>query len=254
MADFTPTAWVDDSVPDITAAQLNRIEAGILDAVRKFERGAALPAATAANQWHAFFATGVNGGTLYINFDGANWTKVSLGLTEVAAGGGGGGGAAWLYDQEVTAASYVDVPSLNGDTDIEYEVILDGVVNTGGVARNVTVRPNNLTANTYNFYQQQSRAAGAVTATPAAGPYDGGGLMLGYTDAANSLVLARLTLSAKSGRARQSIGRFASSTGATAAFDIRVQGRWDDTTTVINSLRVDFGGATFTGRVRVKAV
>lgn len=89
MADFVKTTWVDNSDPAITAAQLNRIEAGILDAVRKFDMGAALPAATAANQWHAFFATGVNGGTLYINFDGANWTKVASGLS--AAGGGASG-------------------------------------------------------------------------------------------------------------------------------------------------------------------
>lgn len=250
MADFTPTAWVDDSVPDITAAQLNRIEAGILDAVRKFDMGAALPAATAANQWHAFFATGVNGGTLYINFDGANWTKVSLGLTE---GGGGGGGAAWKYDQAVSGVAYVDITGLSGDTDLEYEVIVDGLVTTGGAGRNITVRPNNLTADTYNFYKAHSRAAGAVSATPSAGPYDGGGLMLGYTDTPNSVVLARAMMSAKSGLARQIVSEFASSTGPTAAFDIRAQGRWDDTATVINSLRVDFGGATFTGRVRVKA-
>lgn len=29
MADFVRTGWIDDSAPDITAAQLNRIEAGI---------------------------------------------------------------------------------------------------------------------------------------------------------------------------------------------------------------------------------
>lgn len=91
MADFVKTTWVDNSDPAITAAQLNRIEAGILDAIQAWKTGtlAARPAANAASRYWAYFATDDTGGTLYVNFDGANWTKVASGLS--AAGGGASG-------------------------------------------------------------------------------------------------------------------------------------------------------------------
>jgi hypothetical protein len=195
--------------------------------------------------------TGLQGATGQPGTKGATGDK---GPTGDPGTGGTGGAAVWAYDGEVSAVSYVDVPGLSGDTDIEYEVAIDGVVVTSGAARNVTLRPNNLTANTYNWYLTQSRAAGVVSQTPAAGPYDGGGLLLGYTDTGDTRVTARGIFGAKSGRVRQFLSRFLASQGASASQMILTQGRWDDAATVVDSLRLDFGGGTFTGRVRVRKI
>lgn len=78
MAEFTPTTWNNDAAPDITAEQLNRMEAGILDAVthhKEYETPGDMPAASAANRnWLAHVnSTGIS----YINFDGATWTPIT---------------------------------------------------------------------------------------------------------------------------------------------------------------------------------
>lgn len=43
---------------------------------------AARPAAAAGNRGYRYFATDVNGGTLYVNNDGTTWVKAALGATE----------------------------------------------------------------------------------------------------------------------------------------------------------------------------
>jgi hypothetical protein len=156
---------------------------------------------------------------------------------------------AWLYDQDVSGVGYVDIPSLDGNTDLEYEIILDGVVAVGGAARNITIRPNNLTTNTYNSYSYMTRGA-----APANGVYDSGGLMVGYTATSDMTIDSRGTLFAKSGRARRYRGKFDATTAAQAQTLVEATGKWDDSSTNITSLRIDFGGATFTGRVRVRKI
>lgn len=163
------------------------------------------------------------------------------------------GASPWLYDADVSAAGSVNIPSLSGDSDIEYEVILDGIVATGGVARNVTLRPNNVAINETNTYITHARsAANAVTVAA----YDSGGLMLGYTFATDTYIASSGVFFAKSGRTRKFLGSLAIFQVSSTAFADRIDtvGRWEDTATVVNSLTLDFGGGTFTGRVRVRRV
>lgn len=161
-----------------------------------------------------------------------------------------GGGSAWVYDAESTGASSITIPDLDGDADIEYEVIIDGNVVPGGVARNITLRPNGATVDTHFAY-----VSGGVDA---AGPGVGVdiGILVGYTPTVNSRILARGLFSAESGRKRMYTGTYHHG-GQTSANDGNVGtfgGRWDDTAANLASLVVHFGGGTFTGRVRVKKV
>jgi hypothetical protein len=240
VADYSPTVFTDNQPPGISAAELLKINNGIQDAIRAWKIGtrAQMDALdlTASRYW-AFWVTDES--ALYVNFDGAAWTKVSA------------SGSAWAFDSEVTvAASYVDVPSLDGNAAVQYDVILDGVLAVGGVARNVTLRPNNVVTSTYNTYVTANRAGGAA----GVGPYDGAGLFLGYTWAADTAFAARGSLFAKTGRIRKLLCDCEATqiSNASNTYHHKTVGRWDDTTTNIASLRIDFGGATFTGRVRVK--
>lgn len=175
--------------------------------------------------------------------------------TVTISGGGGSGvgsGSPWLFDQEVSAQSFVDIPNLNGDSDIEYELVLDGSVAVGGVARNITLRPNNVITNTFNTYSTDSRSGASVSV----GAYDSNGLLIAYTSTADSILELFGVLAAKSGRNRKWLGDAMISQTATPSqmLVLETGGRWDDTTANITSLRVDFGGGTFTGRVRLRAV
>jgi hypothetical protein len=88
MADYTGTTWVDDDGTDsvgtvFTAARMNNIEAGILDAVNAHARGtyAARPAAAAANKNWLYYAYDV--GVLYRSH-GFAWERVAA---DAALGG-----------------------------------------------------------------------------------------------------------------------------------------------------------------------
>ena len=70
MPSFTPTTWVDDSEPAISATQLNRMETGIDAAI-----DAAVEAATVTEAWDL----------LTIGAD-ATWTDVALAAFGVADG------------------------------------------------------------------------------------------------------------------------------------------------------------------------
>lgn len=164
--------------------------------------------------------------------------------------GADGATSGWIFDSEVSGQSSVNVTGLDGNTDIEYEIIIDGIVTTGGVARNVDLRPNGSSAGLHFMY---------IFGGPSLGPSVGNGtghLLAGFTATADSRFLSRGTLAAKTGRSRAYVGKahqapiVATGEGQVGDFS----GRWEDTTTNITSLLVDFGSGTFTGRVRVRKV
>jgi hypothetical protein len=163
-----------------------------------------------------------------------------------AGTGGGAGGAAWLFDEEVSAVAYVDVPGLDGDTDLQYDVILDGVVAPGGAARNITLRPNGQYTGTHFSYV----SGGSALVGPGTG--SNMGILIAYTAAVSSRILIKGLFSAATGRARAYIGNFHHA-GSDDGIEGTMGGRWDDTAAALESLRIDFGGGTFTGRVRVRA-
>lgn len=191
--------------------------------------------------------------SLLVDFDGSAFTgRVVLKRLNRASdvAGSGGGGSPWVYDSESTNVASITIPDLDGDADVEYEVVIDGDVVPGGAARNITLRPNGATSGTHFAY-----VSGGVDAS---GPGVGVdiGILVGYTPTANSRILARGLLSAKSGRKRMYSGTYHHG-GQTSANDGNVGtfgGRWDDTAANLVSLDVHFGGGTFTGRVRVKKV
>lgn len=110
MAEFTKTEWVNDQSPDITAEQLNRMEAGIFDAItskKKFATFTDMPAPSPANQnWMAYVE---DEKVSYINFDGATWTAVtaspSIGAGERLTFKGASGsvvGEIWMVEGDPT--------------------------------------------------------------------------------------------------------------------------------------------------------
>lgn len=155
----------------------------------------------------------------------------------------------WAFDQEVSAQTSVNVPGLDGDSDVAYEVILDGQLAVGGAARNVTIRPNGSTTGTHTAYIN-----GGVGA-PANGFIDTVGFLAGYTAIQDTRMVSRGIVSAKSGRQRSYVGSsYNTPNAANDGWIVTAGGRWDDTTTNLTSLTIDFGGATFTGRIRVRKV
>jgi hypothetical protein len=191
--------------------------------------------------------------SLLVDFDGSPFTgRVVLKRINRASdvASSSGAGSAWVYDSEVANATSITIPDLDGDADIEYEIVVDGDVVPGGAARNITLRPNGTAVGTHFAY-----VSGGLSAV---GPGVGVdiGILIGYTPTTNSRVLARGLLAAKSGRKRMYTGtyHYGAQTNANDGDVGTFGGRWDDTAANLVSLDVNFGGGTFTGRVRVKKV
>lgn len=153
----------------------------------------------------------------------------------------------------LSAVSSYTFSNLDGDTDIAYELLLEGVLSTGGSAKTITLRPNNVTTSTrQQGVTTQRDSAGAVTGNVASALTNDIGWRLG-TDygTANAGVSASARVYAQSGKSRQAIIDYAIKPAAqTTESQIgwRVYGSWADTATNLTSLVIDFNGGTFTGK------
>ena len=153
----------------------------------------------------------------------------------------------------LSGASSHTFSGLDGDTDIGYEVILEGVLTSGGVARTITLRPNGVTTNTRQQGSTVQRdATGAITSNAGQSLTSDIGWRMG-TDygLGSSSISAAARVFARTGKNRQAIIDYAIKNAAAtteAQIGWRVYGSWPDTATNLTSLVIDFGGGTFTGR------
>lgn len=247
MADFTRETWANRGEPGafgLNADRMNRLEAGILDAVQAWKIGTMAERNAldmAESQFWAFFVTDQNGGTLYVNFTGAAWTKVAPGLAE--AGGGGGGGAIPWQEHVLAAVTTYTIPDLDGDVDEAYEIEVEGTI-TGGDF-NLLVRPNDTDAEYARAFAYSGGAIGEVGATA---------MSLGRTGfGGTGHLYAHARLRAKTGRFRQMVGHTV--VARAAAVESMYQGfggTWRNTTDNLTSLVLGFQGTTFTGVARIR--
>lgn len=188
-----------------------------------------------------------------LNFVGAGVTATddsANNQTVVTVPGGSGGvvasDPAIIAVVDLSAVTSYTFSGLSGNNDYGYEIVLDGQLSVGGVARNITLKPNGSGASTFNSYDVGSRS----TTAPTMGVYDANGLFIGYTGTADCPIDARASLIAKTGHVRQWISKYTTSSGpATSQLQVSSAGLWNDTATALTSLLLDFGGGTFTGRV-----
>lgn len=165
-------------------------------------------------------------------------------------------GAVIWTTQNPSAASSVTFSSLVGDTDEAYEVLVEGMLASGGTQRRLTLRPNNITTNTRSI-QWDSFRSGDAAPTAENLAADNLGMLLGTTfgTAANTTMLCRGIFRVKSGVSRLWNGTYTCHDNALATATMAqglLGGVWLDSTPAVTSLVVDFGGGTFTGRVSIR--
>lgn len=159
-----------------------------------------------------------------------------------------------LASASLAGVTTYDISGLNGDTDGAYRLILDGIFTPpDGVYRGVVVKPNAVTLAGVPLVIHEWAYSGATAghSISAGGTNNfATGFTIGGSTYAPLLTHGRMeaVIMAKTGRRR--VSRSAQSYRTSDG--LKYGGRdlisvWDDTTTVINSLRIDFGGLSFTG-------
>lgn len=160
--------------------------------------------------------------------------------------------------QTVSGATSVTFSGLNGDIDRIYQITMIGRFATAAANRNVRLGPNNnfSTAGFRNAVNRHWEVAGVVGHNIEI--RNNGGITMGFTDwNADGDILIEGTLNAATGRARAYQGAhtyFNSAAGADRQLQGQHAGWWNDSTTNITSLVIDFNGGTFTGTVILRTI
>ncbi len=155
----------------------------------------------------------------------------------------------------VSAVASYTFSSLNGDTQYGYELIVQGRMFNGGVARSIEVRPNNDSAANYHSTQHTANSAGghAVnTVGPTGWRLAFGTYTTDTTINAFAIINAKTATSVNRTMASKVINHEVAGGGAYSNDEI--YSRWTNTASNITSLVVDFGAVTFTGFLSLRVL
>lgn len=194
-----------------------------------------------------------------------NWRMVLFnpdGSPFSGGSGGGGGGAQTIELDDVASYTFSD---LNGDAAVAYEVEYAGIFanpgNPGALDAFIRMVPNGESGGSWVSGRHAGYVAGdgspatsANADTSNTGPgWPIGGSVFGGSGFKDASVTGRAIIHTKAGSQRgvQATGAWANFGNAERAH-VAYFGKWTDSTTVIDELTIDFGGATFTGVVTLK--
>ena len=155
-----------------------------------------------------------------------------------------GGGFTKIEQYAVNDASDLIIPELDGNTDLIYKVLIEGIIQANA-DRWIKIRPNNDTGNNYNYalHFAQSNNEHVTVYSSCDGLF-----LARSTFAQNTQIVGEVVIAASSSRKRSS--RFSGSINSQYYATWDCSSFWNNTTDNITSLVFNFGGmTTFVGTI-----
>lgn len=171
---------------------------------------------------------------------------------------------AWdkIFEGNITTTSDYTISNLNGDVDKEYFIILEGNCTGSTADRLINIQPNGDTSSAnyvQGFYWEAFGAGSSNGANTQSAVGVTTGLMIGKNGwSSNGFVQIKAFMNATSSVTRMVHSQYTFIVAGTATNQVvggSCHSAWKDTTSVITSLKINFGSLTgFTGVVKILAL
>lgn len=233
-----PTTFVDRALPAISAAELNKLNRIGENLTCLF---ADLTSGSAATYSGALAFTTDSGG-VYLS-DGTQWILVAQRSQSV----------------NLTGASSYDFIGLDGEHAGGYIIEFAGrYVLPGSVNKVINVKPNGSSTDTFRTLLTFEATSASNVNSSGLDSADYGGVGAGFTIATSNFnlsgaVAGRAVLHSRTGAYRvcETTQAWTDAAASTARASAQWVSKWENSATAITDLNFDFGGATFTGVLRL---